>query len=109
MPAVVLALDDRDPAVAREAVRALIAIGVRSPEVEAALLQMLQVSEAGVRREAILALRDLMPDADTVAVKALAAALKDQDPFVREQVAAALQQLGPHAPRAGALIRRAAE
>jgi uncharacterized protein (TIGR03067 family) len=99
VPALIGALDDKQPAVRRLAARALGRVGPPAKEAVPALCGSLKDAEAPVRQAAVAALVRLGPAAQA-AVPALILALKDADPEVRGLAGTALKSVGPPAKEA---------
>ncbi len=98
-PALRQALRDEDSLVARDAARALGALGQRASPSEGALVKALSHEEPHVRIYAAEALASIGPKA-AAATEALARAVRDPIPGVRWAAAEALSSIGPAAQSA---------
>jgi HEAT repeat protein len=94
VPELVAASRDPSSLVRREAVDALMRIGVRSGAVLSALVDAVEDKDAGVRTRAVLAL-GMLRMATPPVTAALTTALVDLHPEVREAAATALGMMAP--------------
>jgi HEAT repeat protein len=65
-----------------------------------ALLEAMKDKEDYVRRDAVEALKKIVPEGNQATISALIQALKDKEAMVRSEAAAALGRIGPQAQRA---------